>query len=82
VVQVAPQRAVEWTRPEDLAFDLANPMAGLGGLQLSGEVAGLRDGIPVLFADGTVGLLKWTLAPKAMAGYFTRSGGETPPKDL
>jgi len=82
LVQAAPDRAVEWTRPDDLKFDAAVPMEGLGGLQITGDTVGLRDGIPALFADGAVRLLKWNLPPKDMAGFFTRAGGESPPKDL
>ncbi len=82
IVQVGLDRAVEWTRPDDLAFDAASPLVSLGSPQLSGEMTGLREGIPAVFADGSARLLKWNMEPKELSTLFTRSGGEKPPKEL
>ncbi|MCC6512152.1 MAG: DUF1559 domain-containing protein, partial [Pirellulaceae bacterium] len=49
VVRSGSNRAVPWTKPEDLQFDNANPLATLGGL---GEAF-----LPVAFADSTAVLM-------------------------
>lgn len=50
VVETGPDKAVEWTRPEDLPFDPENPVAALGKI---GPM-----GVQVLLFDGSVRRIK------------------------
>jgi hypothetical protein len=70
-VEAAADRAVIWTKPDDLPFDPLNPLAGL---------TGLRPGIfQAAFADGHIQAIKDTVAPEVMKALFTRAGGEAIP---
>jgi len=44
VIEAAPERAVEWTRPEDWTFDPSNPYEGLIGSRQDSFAAALADG--------------------------------------
>jgi hypothetical protein len=43
-VEAGPDKAVPWTKPEDLPFDPANPLAALGQIPGDGFLAQLADG--------------------------------------
>ncbi|MCS7305520.1 MAG: DUF1559 domain-containing protein [Thermoguttaceae bacterium] len=56
LVEADPDRAVPWTKPEDLPFDPEKPLAGLGTAR--------KEGILVLFCDGSVRLLPSQIDPE------------------
>ena len=66
-IQAAPDRAVEWTKPDDFQFDPAQPFAGLGtpsGTFLAG------------FSDGSCRPLSLGMSAEAMRAIATRAGEE------
>jgi hypothetical protein len=63
-----PERAVEWTKPDDLPFDPKDPLKGL--------IRPGQDGIDVAMADGSVKRLSPRLDPKKFAAMVTPAGGE------
>lgn len=65
--------AVVWTKPDDLAFDPADPLKGLF-FDGKGTVA-------VLIADGSVQWLKDAEAKKSLPAYVTPAGGEVIPRE-
>ncbi len=65
-VQAGPDKAVPWTKPEDLPFDPANPLAALG--QVSPQ------GFPAAYFDGTVRELK--VDDATLKALITPAGGE------
>ncbi len=67
-VEADDDRAVVWTKPEDLTIDPKNPGRGLKGTQNKGFLA--------LFMDGSVRVLPATLNPKTLLALFTPDGGE------
>jgi hypothetical protein len=68
LVEADDDRAVIWTKPDDLEVSEKNPHAGLGKL---------RPGVfLVAFADGHVQPLPNSLSPKQLWALFTRAGGE------
>jgi hypothetical protein len=69
LVEANADRAVIWTKPEDLEVDEKDPPAGLGKLRPSIFV--------VAFADGHVTSLPTSLPPKTLWAIFTRNGRET-----
>lgn len=68
VVDVGAERAVVWTKPDDLVLDPARPLAGLVDQHGAGFV--------VLLADGSVRFLGETIEAATLKALFTRSGGE------
>ncbi|HEY4234561.1 MAG TPA: DUF1559 domain-containing protein [Lacipirellulaceae bacterium] len=75
LVDVNPDRAVEWTKPDDFPFDVKNPTAGLD--------AGPHSGIWLAaFADGHVSAISNTIDPQAATAIFTRNGGEILPGSI
>ncbi len=52
VVEVDPDRAVTWTKPEDLKYDETNPMAGLGKAHPGGFSAAFADGSVKFISSG------------------------------
>jgi hypothetical protein len=74
VVEAAPDRAVEWTRPDDLAVDEADPAAGLFGTREGGVLAG--------FADGAVKFIPQSTGRDVLHALFTINGGESMPTDF
>lgn len=63
LIEAAPDRAVPWTKPDDLQFDDGNPSAGLFGQ---------RDvGCLVLFADGHISILAQDTSPADLRAAFT-----------
>ena len=69
VVVADPERAVEWTKPDDLPFDPKDPLKGL--------LRPGQEGIDVAFADGSVKRLSPRIDPKKFAAMVTPAGGET-----
>ena len=65
-VEAGPDKAVPWTKPEDLAFDPENPLAALGKVSPQGIVAA--------FFDGSMHLLK--VDNKTLKALITPDGGE------
>jgi hypothetical protein len=69
IVESAPDRAVEWTRPDDWQFDPENPNQGLVGLRQGSFAAA--------FADGSVwGALGKGLSPADLRRLFQMADGE------
>jgi len=68
VLEVGPELAVPWTRPDDIPFDSAQPLAALGDLP--------KDGLWGGFADGAVRRIKPDIKPEVFRGLLTPSGGE------
>jgi len=67
-VEVNDERAVEWTKPDDLEVDLSKPMAGLGGVRPVSFLAA--------FCDGSVHVLSDFIDQATLQALFTRAGGE------
>jgi hypothetical protein len=74
VVEAAPDRAVEWTRPRDFELDDNDPAAGLFGQREGGVLAG--------FADGSVKFIPEKTAKDVLHALFTINGGERVPADF
>ncbi len=74
LVEANADKAVPWTKPDDLEVNLQNPLAGLGMARPAGFAA--------LFADGSVKMISPTIAPDVLRALFTRSGGEIVPRDF
>ena len=68
LVDAADERAVDWTRPEDLAVDLKDPRKGLVGHYPTFFLAAL--------ADGSVHAILKTISEATLRAAFTRDGGE------
>lgn len=68
VVDAADERAVEWTKPDDLAYDPEKPLAGLVG-HLPGKFM-------VGFADGSVRVLTGKIDPEMLRRAMTASDGK------
>ena len=68
LVEADDDRAVIWTKPEDITIDPKNPLTGLLGHYTEGFHAAL--------ADGSVKFIKKTTHPEVLWALFTRSGGE------
>ena len=81
-VEVDDAKAVIWTKPDDLDFNAANPLAGLGNLWHSGFLA--------VFCDGSVRLLSTGIDPTIMQNLINRHDGnaidsntlDAPPRPL
>jgi prepilin-type processing-associated H-X9-DG protein len=74
VVEVTPEKAVPWTKPEDWEFDAENQidMNDFGGLS-AGDI------FNAVFADGHVQALTRSIDPEAFKTMLTRNGGEVIP---
>ena len=68
LVVVEAATPVPWTKPEDLEYDKDKPLPKLRGQ--------FRDGFPAVFADGSVILLRKSIAPETLRALITRNGGE------
>jgi hypothetical protein len=68
IVEANADRAVIWTRPDDLPFDPSNPLAGLGQLRPGGFLAAR--------CDGSIGFLPLDLAAERITAMFTRAAGD------
>jgi hypothetical protein len=68
VVDAADERAVEWTKPDDLAYDPEKPLAGLVGHIPGKFLAG--------FADGSVRIITAKIDPEMLRRAMTASDGK------
>lgn len=68
VVEADPDRAVVWTKPEDIAFDPAQPFAGLG--------KAWDEGFHVATLDSKVHFIPNSASPEEFKALVTRDGGE------
>ena len=67
-VEVTDDKAVVWTKPDDLPYDEKNPLQGLVGLHPDNFLAG--------FADGSARFISSTIDPAVLKALFTRNGHE------
>lgn len=67
-VEVAPEKAVVWTKPDDWQVDLSDPLAGVKRED--------REGFIAAFSDGSVHFLSNQLDPETLRGLLTPAGGE------
>jgi len=68
LVEADDERAVIWSKPEDISIDVKNPFAGLLGHYV--------EGVQTAFADGSVRFIRKSIDPKMIWAMFTRDGGE------
>ena len=68
LVEADDDRAVEWSKPEDITITPRDPAAGLLGHY--------GDGFQAAMADGSVRFINKGIDPKALWALFTRAGGE------
>jgi hypothetical protein len=73
LVDAADERAVEWTRPADLAVERSDPWRGLLGHYPNFFVVGM--------ADGSARAVPKTVSAATLWAAFTRDGGEVLGKD-
>jgi Protein of unknown function (DUF1559) len=73
-VEVFDGRGVEWTKPEDLKYDRADPLAKLTHLAKLQFLA--------LFADGSVKSIEAKKSEKVVPALITPAGGEEIPADF
>ena len=65
IVDVAPEKAVVWTKPQDVEIDPKQPLAGLGGQHEKTIATAFCDGsVRQLPADIALKTLRWLLDPK------------------
>jgi len=69
VIELMSDQAVEWTRPDDIPFNPANPLAGVGTIP--------ADGLLVSMLDGSVHTINPAVTPQNFAMFATMNGGET-----
>jgi biopolymer transport protein ExbD len=69
VVDAGRERAVPWTKPEDLPFDVEDPVRALGPSDFGNEFL-------VVTADGAVKAISYDIAPESLRALFTRAAGD------
>lgn len=67
-VEVVPERAVVWTKPDDWEVDMANPLAGVARKDRGSFTAG--------WADGHASSMSNDNSPEVMRKLLTPAGGE------
>jgi hypothetical protein len=67
LVQVAPEKAVEWTKPDDWEMDADDPLAGLDGR---------RGSFLAAMCDGSVRRISLGVDPEVVKALVTRAGDE------
>jgi hypothetical protein len=67
IVQAGPDKAIFWTKPEDVPLVPANPLSALGKV---------GDTLSLALCDGTVKQLSTTIPPDKLTALFTADGGE------
>ena len=70
VVEADVDRAVPWTKPDDLDFDPADPWAGLGHLR--------KEGFLAVFADASQRWVPAGLPADSLHALFTSAAGDEP----
>lgn len=68
VVETHADRAVIWTKPDDLEVNFDKPTTGLAGAR--------SDGFFVLMADGSVITISDKINRETLKALFTKAGGE------
>jgi hypothetical protein len=68
IVEAADERAVPWTKPEELPYDAKDPVAGL--------ISKNRDWFLAVFADGSARMIPLEIGLDNIRALFTRNGGE------
>ena len=68
MAEAGPDKAVPWTKPEDLPFDPKNPMAALGKVPESG--------FPVAFFDGHVEWMDEDVSPVRLRQWIDPNDGQ------
>jgi hypothetical protein len=71
VVEVVPERAVEWTKPADWEVDMQNPLVGVKRTD--------RDRFVTGWADGHAEAIQNDIDPQDFRGLLTRAGGNNEP---
>jgi len=74
VVEADPDRAVIWTKPDDLEYNAAKPFDGLGKAQPGGFYAS--------FADAAVRFIGADIDPKVFQTFLTISDCQAIPEDM
>jgi hypothetical protein len=69
VLVVEAEKAVPWTKPDDLPFDAKKELPKVGG-------SVFPDGFVCVFGDGSVRFVKKSIAADILKGLITRDGGE------
>ncbi len=72
VVEANADRAVIWSKPDDLKFDPQQPLAGLGDLR--------PGGFQSLLMDGSTQFIAKTIDPALLRALMTIAGGEAIPR--
>ena len=72
-VEAGADKAVPWTKPEDLTYDAKNPAAALGTIP--------PEGFWALFFDGKIRLFARDIDPALLKALLTHNGGEPEPVD-
>jgi hypothetical protein len=68
LVEVAPENAVVWTKPEDWEVDMDNPLRGLSG--------GNRDNFVAAYCDAHARAIPLDTKPEILRAFLTRAGKE------
>jgi hypothetical protein len=68
LVEVPPENAVIWTKPDDWEVDFGDPWKGLRRTDRDWFVAG--------FWDASVSILDKTIDDQKLSGFITNAGGE------
>jgi hypothetical protein len=72
VVEVTPDQAVEWTKPEDWEVDLSEPLKGVR--RKSNEPRG--EAFAAAWCDGSVRIISNAIEPNVLKGLLTIAGDE------
>ena len=68
IVEAGPEKAVPWTKPDDMPFDAEKPLASVGTIPPAG--------INAAFADGSVHLLRASIKPETFRKLILRNDGQ------
>jgi prepilin-type processing-associated H-X9-DG protein len=68
ILEVNDDRAVLWTKPDDLAFDPKQPLKGLGGLD--------KEGFNVAMFDGSARFVSGKVSPETLRRAINPADGE------
>ena len=83
VVPVSPDRAIPWTKPEDLVIDEKLPALGRpGGIAAPYAIDAKTHAAPILFADGSVRVISDTIRPDVLQKLATRASNEVVPSEV